>query len=396
MTLWVREITAAPESDSVVIFLREGGGRWVRFPPEREPGEPVLSEATLDHAMAAGKPLFVEGSRSENPGAVLARFSGRDSWRGIVTLWNGRKKLSARDALRAHELAIEIGRSLTSLRRAETSREEAIALERARLAAELHDGFLQSFLSAKLHAEACLTLEPSNPGRLSAELKRTHDLLATTVSEVRQFLLELRLPPENVEDFVPWLHEYAADFERENGIPVEVRVQGDGGLSKLQAEEATRLVREALTNVRKHAKAHSVRIVVAFGRDGSTICISDDGMGFDLRSTMERVLESSHNGLIGMRYRAESIGGEMRLRTEPGKGTTLLFRLRHQKKKVEVERREEKPPPSSSRDTESVAPAASVPSVRDSLRSTFEDLISAFVEEEGARAPGSDPGEGHS
>lgn len=389
--LWVREIAASSASEKAAAFLLEGG-RWVRFLADDQSGEPpVFGEGALASALAAAEPLAVDPARGAEVSAVLARYSGRNSWRGVLALWSAQRDLSTKEAQWAHEIALGIGRSLTALRRAETGRGEAVAHERARLAADLHDGFLQSFLSAKLHVEACRTLGEERSVHLGAALQRTNDLLGATVGEMRRFLLELRLPPESIEDFVPWLRDYASDFARENGIPVDVRVHGEGALSKPQASEATRLVREALTNVRKHARARSVRILVAFGQDGTTIVVSDDGIGFDLRSTMERILESSHHGLVGMRYRAESVGGEMRLRTEPGKGTTLVFRLRHEKKRVEVERREAKPVAAAPLEGETGEPTG-VPSVRDSLRATFSDLIATYVDEETTQDAGSEPG----
>jgi len=340
--LWVKEIAAARPSPRVALFLRESG-RWIRVTPENEPGEAlVIPEATLTRAASSPAALFVDGLWPDGARVVLVRFAGRGTWRGIVALWSEGHGLSPRHARRAEEIAHAIGRTLTALRRSETSREEVEVRERSRLAAEVHDGFLPTILSAKLHAESCLRAGAENPETGLAGLRRTHDLLAATVREVRKFLLEMRRPPDSVEEFVPWLEEYAEDFSRENGIAVDVRLQGRGELTKVQASETTRVLREALGNVRKHAQARNVRIVILFAQDATTISVSDDGVGFDLPSTLERVMDSSHNGLLGMRYRIESIGGDMRLRSQPGAGTTVVFRLRHKKKLAEVGRREEK------------------------------------------------------
>ena len=83
-------------------------------------------------------------------------------------------------------------------------------------------------------------------------------------------------------------------------------------------------MRESLINVRKHAKAGAVRVELVFSEQLISLSVSDDGVGFDVKSTFERILDSSRHGLISLRYRAESLGGEMRLMSEPGKGTTLL------------------------------------------------------------------------
>jgi signal transduction histidine kinase len=208
--------------------------------------------------------------------------------------------------------------------------------------------------------------------------------LNDTIREARQFLLELRSPPVSADQFLPWLRAYADDFARESGIRVELRVEGEGDLSKSQVEETTRLLREALTNVRKHAKAAAVRIAIAFSDHTVSISVSDDGVGFDVPSTLERLMDSSHNGLIGIRYRAESIGGDMRLRSEPGKGTTLLFRLPRVRRATEEGRRRATGP----------VPIATTKlppydlSVRDSIRETLADLIGTFLEEEAGAQKG--------
>jgi signal transduction histidine kinase len=222
--------------------------------------------------------------------------------------------------------------------------------------------------------------------RLSSELPRLHDLLTASVREARQFVLELRSPPVTADQFLPWLRAYTDDFSRENGIRVEMRVEGEGDLPQAQAEEATRLVREALTNVRKHARAASVRIVVTFSAHTTSISVSDDGVGFDVRSKMEELMDSSHNGLIGIRYRAESVGGEMRLRSEVGKGTTLLFRLpRPERRGIGEDQRRHTPSPSSVLRDEGPAPAPSQrdTSVRDSIRATLAEALDSFLEQEG-------------
>src|SRR5262249_13357305 len=272
---------------------------------------------------------------------------------------------------------------LTALRRSETSREEAVVGERSRLAAEVHDGFLPTILSAKLHAESCLRAESLNVKTVVAGLLKTHDLLAATVTEVRKFLLEMRRPPATVEEFVPWLEEYGEDFSREHGIAVDVRVQGRGELTKVQASEATRVLAEALANIRKHARARRVRIVILFGPDATTISVADNGVGFDLPSTLERVMESSHNGLMGMRYRIESIGGDMRLRSQPGAGTTLVFRLRHKKKPAEVGRREEAalPPIADWGSTSLVESLELTPEEVESLMAAIRELADAALDE---------------
>ncbi len=407
LRLWANEIAGARLSAQVALFVIEGE-RWLRILPERQPVDvPSLSESVLASAVGASEPVWIRSLGPGQPESILLQYSGLNSWRGVMVLWGKPGQFTRARIRSAQEIASAIGRCLTALRKSELGREQAIAHERSRWAAELHDGHLQSLSSAKLLSEVCLSLErqheevclslesPSvTTTRLQGELGRLHELLRDTVREARQFLLELRSPPVSAEQFLPWLRSYADDFTRETGVRVSVRVEGEGEMPQSQIEEATRLLREALTNVRKHAKAGVVRIVVAFSEQSTSISVSDDGIGFDVRATMEELLDSSHNGLIGSRYRTESVGGEMRLRSEIGKGTSLLFRFpRGARKSGDESRRKRVPSPSAAPPLAAAPPPPAAvrslrdTSVRDSIRETLADAITSFLEQEsGAKA----------
>ena len=382
LNFWAREIAKQVRPVRVALFVVEGT-RWIRILPPDQPGDPpFLTEAMLAGALAASGRTHIAAVAPGDPRTVLTRFAAPSGWRGLLALWAERGGALGRPAEQAEEIAGSIGRSLNTLRRSELGREQAIASERSRWAAELHDGHLQTLSSVKLHAEVCQALERQHrdfcdaypqgvPTRLETELARLRDLLAETIREARQFLLELRSPPVTTDQFLPWLRAYADDFGREAGLRVELRVEGEGTLPQSQVEESTRLIREALTNVRKHARAGNVRIVLAFSEHTASISISDDGVGFDVRDTMERLLDldSSHNGLIGSRYRAESIGGQMHLRSEVGKGTTLLFRLPRATRRPAASLRR------AAQTGAAPAPAPAAPrdtSVRSSLRSPLD------------------------
>jgi signal transduction histidine kinase len=335
---WADEIASAWAPDRIEILLQESE-RWVRILPKNQRDAlPHLAEAALDRAASRREPGFLEADGGVPPRTIGASFSAPEGWRGILLVWRPSKRIPRSRVRLAGDLAEAIGRTVVALRRTESGREEALASERSRWATEVHDGFVQSLLSAKLHTEFCLSLEEEHDEiclslaqvrerRLRSELTRTRDLLEGTVREVRRFLLELRSPPGSAEEFLPWLHEYAEDYERDTGTAVDVQVEGESHLSKSQAAQAIGLVREALTNVRKHAQASNIHIDVAFVEHGTTISVTDDGVGFDVRGTLERLLDSSRQGLIGLRYRTESIGGILRVHSQPQQGTTLLFRI---------------------------------------------------------------------
>ncbi len=90
-----------------------------------------------------------------------------------------------------------------------------------------------------------------------------------------------------------------------------------GRLARLVAEDLLRIVQQAVDNALKHARASSVHIEIAFRKKEVRLQIKDDGKGFDVRKARRGV------GLIGMRERAQEIGGKFTLNSKPGKGTRV-------------------------------------------------------------------------
>jgi signal transduction histidine kinase len=328
LVLWSGLLSAARPHRRVALFLRESGG-WKRSAPAPESGHgPSIDDATLDRAASQEKSFLVDALAPSGAAATLASFATRGTWRGVLALWSDGGRVPAADPGEAEAIARAIGETLTALRASEASREAAASAERERLAAELHDGFLASLRSARLHAQLALKDARPDLDKAMAWLERAEQLLGATGVEARKFLLGLRKLPD-VDELVPWLQDYTADFARESGVAVDLRISGDNVLNRPQAYEATRLVRQALGNVGDHANARNASVIVLFGKRATTISVADDGVGFDVETTMKRAMDSSRNGIRGMRYRVESIGGEMHIVSRPGAGTTVTFRLQH-------------------------------------------------------------------
>jgi signal transduction histidine kinase len=97
-----------------------------------------------------------------------------------------------------------------------------------------------------------------------------------------------------------------------------------------------RVVQESLANIRKHAQASRVSLRVQFQEDTLLIEIRDNGQGFDLSQTLDSAISVGHMGLLGMKQRAEMLGGDFKIRTGEGAGTTVTLNFPLQTK---VERR---------------------------------------------------------
>jgi len=90
---------------------------------------------------------------------------------------------------------------------------------------------------------------------------------------------------------------------------------------------AYRLVQEALTNIRKHADATKVNLRLQFQADNLLVEIRDNGRGFDLSQTLDSAISVGHMGLLGMKQRVETLGGDIKIKTGKGAGTAITLRF---------------------------------------------------------------------
>jgi PAS domain S-box-containing protein len=200
----------------------------------------------------------------------------------------------------------------------ESVREE----EKARIAREVHDELGQVLTVLKLETSMCeLAYGGLDPG-LQARLDSMKRLIAQQFQLVRDVATALRPPilDAGIGSAIEW---QARRFEARTQIPCLVRVPDElPALSDAKAIGLFRILQEALTNVMRHAQAHTVHISLA--RYGERLCltVSDDGVGFRL----DQVLSASF-GLVGMRERVLMLGGSLELDSEPGAGTSLSVQV---------------------------------------------------------------------
>jgi len=191
--------------------------------------------------------------------------------------------------------------------------------ERRTLARELHDEVGQSLSAILMETEGAACAE--EPREVRNHLGAIRDMAEKTVNQVRDLALLLR--PSMLDDFglVPALKWQARETGKRTGL--HVTVQADDTVDGLPDEHQTciyRLVQEALNNSSRHASARNVEVRVA--RDGAWVRFSvrDDGAGFDPR--LVRGL-----GLLGMEERVGRLGGQVRIDSQPGRGTMVAAEL---------------------------------------------------------------------
>ena len=195
--------------------------------------------------------------------------------------------------------------------------------ERRRLAREIHDGPAQLLNSVVLRIDVCQRLFDSDLARLKEELAQLKDLVRLSLQDVRKIIFDLR--PMALDDLglVPALRAFLKDFQAKHGTEVDFGVFGSDQRFEPAFEVAMfRLVQESLNNVQKHAQATRVWVrVEQVGRE-LRMTVRDDGRGFDVA---EATAAGGKFGLMGMRERAELLGGTMEIQSEPGKGARLQF-----------------------------------------------------------------------
>jgi signal transduction histidine kinase len=220
-----------------------------------------------------------------------------------------RDRLDREVARRTAELT-ELARHL------QTVRED----ERARLARELHDELGALLTAAKLDVARIRRMTKSAPD-IDERLKHMSELLDQGIALKRRIIEDLRPSALSNLGLVPALEILTTEFAQRSGLQLSVELAevptDDGDRLALY-----RLVQEALTNVLRHANARHVRVSLGEADGWLQLHIRDDGQGFN-----PDAVGAGHHGLLGMRYRIESLGGTLQLLSAPGRGTLVLARL---------------------------------------------------------------------
>lgn len=208
--------------------------------------------------------------------------------------------------------------------------EKAREAERQRLAADFHDGPLQSFASFQMRLEIIRKLLERDPAAAMAELRRLQELGRSQLEEIRAFVRQMRPVQADGVTFGAALRRLVENFERESGMtarlecaePVEVP---DAEVSR----ELLKVVREALHNAHKHSGASSVTVRLERSGDAVEIAIRDNGAGFPFSGRYAMAeLDSLGLGPESIRQRVRALGGELTLESRPGEGAELRVRVR--------------------------------------------------------------------
>jgi len=281
-----------------------------------------LSEVTKDRRVAIEK----EGFQS----LVSIPLKAKESSLGVMVTASHSPRTFASQEL---ELLAAIGHQVgVAVDRANLQTQElraAILEERQDMARQMHDDIAQTLSYLGLQVDSVMgSSSLTQNAEVQAKLEKLRRAIEDAYERVHKSITRLREDVPAHFDLGAALSEIINEFEKQTGYSVESRVDG-GQLLRLPpsvAFQATYIIREALTNVRKHSGADSVHLTLQGLEDGMVeITIQDNGRGFDLDSDQQSGWEAF--GLRFMRERAERVGGILKVESQPGQGTQVIVSL---------------------------------------------------------------------
>jgi signal transduction histidine kinase len=196
-----------------------------------------------------------------------------------------------------------------------------VVQERQRLARELHDSVTQLLYSQVLFAGAGLkVLHQGDSGLAEQHLARIDQAAQQALKEMRLLVYQLRPSDYLDEGLVGALERRLQAVENRTSLNAQLVVEGKLNLDEAEEVALYRIAEEALNNILKHAQARSVSIILR-GLDSRVILeVVDDGIGFD----QQQAAGSGGVGLSSMRERTSALGGQIKIDSQPGKGTHIL------------------------------------------------------------------------
>lgn len=294
------------------------------------PGDVLCDQDARYCSRVYGRRMF----RSDEIEVVTVPLEHRDELLGVYTIFVDRPGVSAREDIMDLLLTVghHLGVAIAKHRSDAEARRLTIVEERNALAHELHDSLAQTLASLRFQVRMLHDAlgDTPIPEAARGDLARVSTGLDEAHTELRELLTSFRAPL-NRQGLASALEAVTLRLGRETDI--HVLFQNDCRnleLSATQELQVLRIVQECLANIRKHAQAHTVRVLLTREPKGApggalVVLVEDDGVGFRIPVSGDRVGE--HIGLSIMEERARRIGAELRIESEPWEGTRVELML---------------------------------------------------------------------
>lgn len=224
-----------------------------------------------------------------------------------------------------------IRRLLDEAEQADTARRAAEVAtaaerERARLARDMHDSLAKTVRGIAFAAAALPSWINRDPERATQEAGRIAAAAEVASREARDLLTDLRSDQLD-QPLLPTLRSVCDEWSARTGIALSAHLDEDVDLGVSPRYELVNVLKEALSNVERHAQASSVDVRLRNDGGAVVLTVTDDGMGYD-PAARNAFVAAGHYGLLGMTERARRAGGEIELESSPGAGSTIRLRVR--------------------------------------------------------------------
>lgn len=259
--------------------------------------------------------------------SVTVNFDGQPV--GRLMLANSKRPHMAQDLQRLERVVRHLGPPLENLLLLRRLRVRAIEGERSRISRDLHDGILQTLLSIEIQLDVLRRRLPQAPEQVASELSTLQHTVRNETQELRRMVMDMRPLGVQSADLVDLMRGFAERFRNESSVALDLLI--DAAVLDLPdriCRELFQIYREALHNVKKHARATHV-VVKLWQNDAKVVLVIDDngeGFSFAGRYTGDE-LDRLRLGPISIKDRTRSVGGVLMVESTPGHGARLTVEV---------------------------------------------------------------------
>ena len=248
---------------------------------------------------------------------------------GRIFLVNGRKPFERADLAWLERIARHVGPSLENIFLLRHLRARAIEGERSRISRDLHDGILQTLLSIEIQLDVLRRRVAAAPDQAVSNLANLQQTVRNESAELRHLVTDLRPLRVQSADLVDLMRGFAERYRNESTLALDVLIDSaDIHAPDRVCREVFQIYREALNNIKKHAKASHV--VVKLSQDDSrlVLMVDDNGEGFSFAGKFTGdELDRLRLGPISIKERTRTVGGVLTIESNPGHGARLTIEV---------------------------------------------------------------------
>jgi len=203
-------------------------------------------------------------------------------------------------------------------RAAEEQQRNAIVAERTRFARDIHDTLAQGFTGIMMQLNAAEQRLPGDSTEARAHIEKARQLASESLEEARRSVSALRAGALSGGSLLDAMEQIGRKLTTDSGVQLDMKLEGQPYALPEQCEaNLLRIAQEALTNAVRHSGTERIGVRLAYLTGSVVLEVGDSGRGMS-------GVEPSGFGVDGMRERARQIGGEIRILTDPGRGTRII------------------------------------------------------------------------